>query len=128
MSANERLIATLAYNLYLACLVGDPAPKVKRLFGRMTEPQIGDLVVEVSTVHRTVRGAGAMGKLVRVVEEPVCEASEWEGDEPIPTERVWFVELPDGTESKWINASFIAIPTEIDHYETPFTSDPKAFT
>lgn len=121
----ERLIETLAYNLYLATLVGDPAPRVKRLYDRVRAPIVGDLVLEVSTIHDEARVGTRLGRLVRIAQEPVGTAEEW-GDEPIPNEPVWYLELTDGRGYGWKNASFIAVPTTIDRHDGPFVSDPRA--
>jgi hypothetical protein len=110
-----RLLEVSAYNLYLATLVGHPAPSVEQTGRRMRTPQIGDVVLETSTIWRDDRLGARLGKLVRTAMEPVWTADEWreageDENTPIPTQRVWYLELPDGREYRWHNASFIAIP------------------
>lgn len=124
-----RLAEISAYNLYLATLVGDPAPRVKKIGDRMRAPVPGDLVLEISTIYREggryeSRVGERLGRLLRVVREDVYTAEVWYGrecgaqpGEPIPTERVWYIELADGREYRWHNASFIAVPEGIDSFE-----------
>jgi hypothetical protein len=113
-----RLMEVTAYNLYSACLVGNPAPFVARLYEQMKSPQSGDVVLEVSTIYDESRTGTRLGRLVRVAAEPVFTATEWaEGggrpDEPIPTERVWYIALDGGREFRWTNATFIRVPETI---------------
>jgi hypothetical protein len=115
---DERLIEALAYNLYRATIVGDPAPFVRELGTRMANPQPGDLVLETTTLRRPNSYGARLGRLLRIVDEPFPDWPDDEGDAPL--ERVWYITLPDGREYRWTNASFIAVPTEI--IETlPFT-------
>lgn len=123
-----RLMEISAYNLYLATLVGDPAPRVKKIGDRMCAPVPGDLVLETSTIYREGERYESLigcrlGRLVRTAREDVCTAEQWydhEGGEasgePIPTERVWYIEIADGREYRWRNASFIAVPDGIDSF------------
>lgn len=116
---SERLVETLAYNLYLSTLVGDPAPRIKQLGDRISRPVVGDMVLEVSTIHDETRVGTRLGRLVREALEPMYTPEGWyaEGnagpDEPIPRERVQYIELSDGREYRWHNARFITVPTEI---------------
>lgn len=120
-----RLVATLAYNLNSATLVGDPAPFVERLGERIRHPQPGDLVLEETTAARRLAeetfDSSGLGWLIREVREPVWSEDEWDEDEremerprpysECPTERVFYVDrLDGGGEIRWRDASFIAIP------------------
>jgi hypothetical protein len=63
--SDQRLIETLAYNLYGATLVGDPAPFVEELGKRIREYVPGDLVLECSTIYNrerdgTIQTAGGL--------------------------------------------------------------------
>jgi hypothetical protein len=113
------LVQSLAYNLYLSTLVGNPAPRTREIGDRMRAPQVGDLVLEISTIYYADRVAERIGRLVRTEREPMYTAKEWyedneaDADEPIPDERVWYIALPDGREYRWTNAAFIAVPTNI---------------
>jgi hypothetical protein len=123
-----RLAEVTAYNLYLATLVGSPAPRVRDLGERMRSPRPGDLVLETSTVYRegdhyeSLIGC-RLGRLLRRPRENVYTDAEWveqggKPDEPIPTEQVWYIELADGREYKWVNADFIAIPEEPNGFDS----------
>jgi hypothetical protein len=114
----QRLLEITAYNLYMATLVGNPAPRVKQLYDRITKPQVGDMVLETSTIWMEDRNGTRMGKLLRVVREPMYTDEEWsEMREPIPLDTFWYIELPDGSEFRWYNCGFIAIPPRIDAYQ-----------
>jgi len=58
-------LITLTYHLRTALLVGDPAPVVRRMYERLSDPRPGDLVVESSVIHsrdarRRVTGLGVL--------------------------------------------------------------------
>jgi hypothetical protein len=126
-----KLIETLAYNLYGATLVGNPAPIVKELGDRMIAYQVGDLVLECSTIYMDDRYGARLGKLARVAIEPMFTPERWYQEmeagpeEKIPEEKVWYLALPDGREFRWTNARFIAVPTSLIGYPFQFTSDPS---
>jgi hypothetical protein len=114
-----RLIAIGAYTAYSNSLVGNPAPKVREYFERVSHPQVGDVVLEMSTVWRWAAHAveaprkqyPELGVLLRVTEEPFPAA---EGEEPDPTvtETVHYIQPLDGSvpEYRWTNARFIQVP------------------
>jgi hypothetical protein len=115
------VLDAVAYALLDACLVGNPCPKVERMWKRMNDPRVGDLVAESSTgpmrmSRRGPRGAAkseaAIGILERRTREPV--GGEWDEGEPRPDEEVWYIRrLDNGEPVRWANASFfVAIPVE----------------
>ena len=135
-------LAILGHSLYKVTLVGNPAPFVERLGARMRAPRPGDLVVEISTIYRLLRGqwdTAALGYLLREVDEPAFTREAWEAeraaeaawhaqhhpDEPYepteefttydpPMERVQYLQRFDGNgEFRWHNAEFIALPTTL---------------
>ncbi len=128
-----RLVETLAYNLYMVVL-GSQAPWAKQLYERMLRPEPGDLVLELSTIHfddapHLVAKYGdkrgkRLGVLLRVTREPICAPDAWDEPDAIPEETVTYLRLPDGREFRWVNASFIAVPTEIVDSPFVFTSRP----
>lgn len=129
MSAEQRLIETLAYNLYGATLVGNPAPFVEELGGRIRHFVPGDLVLECSTIHMRERDGTRLGRLIRTAFEPLWTPEEWAAkgeDDPdeIPVVQMWYLQLADGREYRWHNARFIAVPTDIIAYRMPFVSNP----
>jgi hypothetical protein len=129
-----RLLAINAYTSYRNTLVGSPAPRVAELYRELSAPQVGDLVLEVSTAPfiRDVRKAekfkeslaeGAyLGYLVSITNEPVCQVHECEEpwDEafqggPEPLEKVWTLRtLLTGRLHRWHNARFIKV---LDEYK-----------
>jgi hypothetical protein len=51
-----------------------------------------------------------LGRLIAIRDEPieVEDPSEW--DDPLPTERCYYIALSDGRVRRWINAGFAAVP------------------
>lgn len=129
-----RLIALAGYTAYTNCLAHDQhSPVIRDFFKRTTNPEPGDLVLETTTFwgwsrHETATPGAALGFLLREVWEPVITEKQLremhatgdyydepnEGVEDIPKERVYYIAPLDGcmAESRWRNATFIAIPTD----------------
>lgn len=116
------LLRSALYNAYGAVLVGDQKPPTKRYFKRTTSPEVGDLVVEISTIHG-MRHAGArsldgIGFLEEIAREKVDFGNPefvWDEDaqgKPHPTETVFYIRTFDGRRFRWINATFIAAVTD----------------
>lgn len=101
-----KLIRSAAHAAYILAL-GSRSPGA---FNRFKNPKPGDWVWESSTAYWEDRAWNAVGKLLRVEQEPI--AMEWDEDKdgPRPTERVWYIELLDGRESRWVNAEFLKVP------------------
>jgi hypothetical protein len=115
---NDELISLLcvsAYNAYLGSFGGhDAAIRRHRWF---TDPQPGDLVMETSTIYAKSQYDNIrIGFLKSTAREPVYTPEEWDGDdEPIPTEKVWYIEaLFDGEVKRWTNADFIRVVKDRD--------------
>jgi hypothetical protein len=94
----RRLIGRLAAEVWDCVLVGRAAPKVQRRFERMSDPQVGDLIVELTALHRDDSSRyQAIGYLLGI-------RPEAEGD-------AWYVQYgpsPDDV-CRWTNAEFIAV-------------------
>lgn len=112
-----RLISHSGYLAYMNTLVGNATPAIRATFDRMRRPVPGDLVLEITTYNREPWDPGALGYLVRVVDEIVHEPTEEDPyEEPFSyEERAWyvrpFVPTEDGrAEVRWHNAEFIALP------------------
>lgn len=94
----RRLIARLAAEVWDCVLVGHAAPKVQRRFQRMSDPQVGDLVVELSALHHDdpSRYQG-IGYLLGIRYEAGGDA--------------WYVQYGPSPEDvcRWTNAEFIAV-------------------
>ena len=84
---------------------------------RCTHPELGDLVLEVSSLGmgRTLQ---RIGYLISVEKEPF---EDWDdiGGGPAPTRDVWTIDALDGERSRWENCRFIVIPK--DDYDNPMS-------
>lgn len=152
----RRIMMTgMAHMLRMATLVGNPAPIVQRISGRMRNPQPGDLVVEESTAYRTDEDTRikAFGILIEhrvewwetdeewavMVEEERAAHERHENflrnseyarseyaDEPWEpgerqTDHAWYIQYGPkaGDICRWVNCSFIAIPTDPSAFSMP---------
>lgn len=113
MTAAEKTTAiiVLAEALQAATLVGDPAPRVARLRDWMrAPPQVGDLVVEMSTAHRgpdpsrvgvvlsISRHRSAYARVTEIlVLDPPCGKTRCRNQKCIHRRR-------------WSNATFVRVP------------------
>lgn len=119
-----RLVETLAYNLYLSTLGGSEGRRPREIREDISNPKPGDLVIETSTIYAakasggSERGVTGIGRLIRVADEPVATREEWDDEDPIPTHKVYYIELVfgEGVEQRWHNASFIKVPETIYSY------------
>jgi hypothetical protein len=112
------LLAMSAYQLWIAMLHGGDVPSHDVMRARMKAPEVGDIVMETSTIGHRIRDHVRIGRLLRVTREPVFTPEKWaEGggtpDEPIPDERVVYIkplvaDVPGG-EYRWTNADFIVV-------------------
>lgn len=119
-----RLVAINAYVAYSNTLVGNAAPAIHAQFLRTKDPQVGDVVLETSTVWQKSRHVEEtptqfpqLGVLLRVAQEPYpYEPGDYEDGEPIPTEKVWYIRPLDGSvpEYRWTNAIFIRVMVSLD--------------
>lgn len=130
--ARRNIMIVMAKALHDALLVGNPAPRVKRMYDRFGRDNArpGDLVVEVSTLHdHEPRGFGI---LVDHREEWACtieqhnEAIEKDRQDHIEyhgnddefeawargTDTAWYVQYgtKPGDVCRWTNCSFVAVP------------------
>lgn len=130
----RRMLTLLAHELHNAVLVGNPAPKVRRIYERISDPQVGDFVYESTTLRRDdsevwVRGSGF---LTAITDEPLCTDEQWEQykreepyltdeDRDYGTERVWYVRYGPSEQDvcRWVNASFLVVPMNPDMFGHP---------
>ena len=130
--ARRRIMIVMAKALHDALLVGNPAPRVKRMYDRFgrDNAQVGDLVVEATTLHD--HEPKGFGILVDHREEWACTAAEWEKvieeersewgqpepfdpDEscgPRNTDTAWYVQYGPrpGDVCRWTNCTFVGVP------------------
>jgi hypothetical protein len=111
-----RLVEVSAYNLYLATLVGNPAPITRQVHDRIRNPRVGDLVTETSTIYDPARTAERLGRLDRIAREPEFGADEWDEateGRPAPLETVYYITTLNGESRRWNDCEFIAVLTDI---------------
>lgn len=102
------------YNAWRASLAmhGDQAPAAEAYHERASNPRIGDMVIESSTIHYAQNDLKGVGILVDIADEPV-DYGDYVWDEeaegrPHPTERVYYLRTLDGSLQRWVNAGIIA--------------------
>ena len=120
-------LASLAFHLQTASCVGNAAPNTKRVWDRISKPQVGDLVVEYTYwfPNRDVdHRAKSLGILVEKRVEWACSDEEWarwEAEDPEaydgerPVERdAWYVQYGSAAADicRWTNCMFLAVPIE----------------
>ncbi len=119
-----RMVAINAYVAWSNTLIGNAPPAIHAQFERMKDPQVGDVVLETSTIWKASRYTNdtpsqfpGLGVLLRTADEPYpIDPDEYADDEPVPTEKVWYVRPLDGSvpEYRWTNASFIRVSVCLD--------------
>lgn len=101
------MLEKTAYDLWRATLICSSTPTGEQLFERMSHPQIGDMVLETTTIHRIKKNRRGFGKLVAIERSEVFYGVKYT------------VQTPDGNLCDWTNAHFIAIPCgTFDFYPT----------
>lgn len=112
------LLAEVAYERWRATLVGNPAPVVRDMYERITNPQPGDLVLEVTTRGRDGWPGPALGRLLFVAGRKPRSEDEWHEAKAAgwwKMERAkfggpyWYVDPIDGVSQRtaWANCDFI---------------------
>lgn len=112
------------YCAYSATLVGSPAEVTRRYSDRARTPQIGDMVIEASTVygmrHENATDLDGVGILEEISQERVIFDGDpdfvWDEEEeghPHPTEKVFYIRTLDGRRFRWTNANMVAAVTDL---------------
>lgn len=123
-----KLLAISAHQAYRNVLSGNQSPAQRAYFKRVTSPEAGDLVLEVTNWRAPV--IDRIGRLKSVqMENPPPEVlskddydeEEWGRPYPPYQEKVWRLETLDGREFQWWNANFIVIPESLKR--TPQSPD-----
>lgn len=122
-----RLIEINAYGVYTGML-GNFSAFAKSLYERIKAPQIGDLVLEISTLRHASHDGNRLGQLLRDVREPVFTqvqidefaANGEDTTDPYfsQTERIVYIQTLDGREFRWHNADFIAVADDLGFFST----------
>lgn len=121
------VLINVTHHLWTATLVGNQAPIVKRMFERMRQPVIGDLVMEYGAPFMTGEDRlNALGILVEHRTEWVHTEAVWEriGAEYIelnevrPTEEAWYVQYGNAAVDicRWANCDFVAVPAQFKQF------------
>lgn len=118
------------YNAYCATLIGTPVLVTKRYSERARSPQVGDLVIESSTVfgmrHDNASDLDGIGILEEIAREKVVWGDPdfvWDEDiegQPHPTERIYYIRTFDGRRFRWENATMIAAVSGIHDVNLPW--------
>ena len=106
-----KLLACSAHRAYTNVLSCSNSPKQEEYFKRYSEPVVGDMVLETSSLTRVDSHFESIGRLKSITWEEL-PFEDWPEDEEKPTEKVYNIELLDGSQYRWTNASFIKIPEE----------------
>ncbi|HWB34526.1 MAG TPA: hypothetical protein VHA75_00725 [Rugosimonospora sp.] len=130
--AHRDALIAMAKHLKSACLVGNPAPVVQRMYERITHPQPGDLVVEATTLYRADPDTRikSLGILVEHREEWWTTDEQWEADKAEDgtlteddrlTDHAWYVQYGPDPEDicRWVNCDFIVLPIEQRTFDKP---------
>lgn len=119
-----RTMGVCAYTAWVAVLCGNPTGNQEQLNKRMRDIQVGDWIVETTTILMSVTGRSyrpaldAVGRLVKITQEKVVFSDpdfvwdETAEGKPHPTEACTYIKTLDGREFRWTNASFVSIPNE----------------
>jgi len=103
------VLASTAYISYTNCLFGSCPEFLHKYYERISNPEIGDLVLEISSVKR-VPAINRIGELISIKPEPY---PDWEDeDEPAPERNIWTIKCLDKNIFRWENCSFISIPED----------------
>lgn len=105
------LLAVNAYMVYSGCIVGNRPPILQYRFDVVSKPQVGDLVVEVSSLLHGRKARAGCGRLLAV------EQRQAYGGTPgrIPMLDVYVIGNFDGGTSRWKNCQFVKI---LENYNT----------
>lgn len=130
-TAHRDAILVVSHHLYRACLVGNPAPNVERMYGRITHPEPGDLVfVQDGAPSRDVATrTKALGFLIAHRQEWWETDAEWaatKAKHEVPdadrmTDHAWYVQYGPNPISvcRWTNCTLIVVPLDRGMFDQP---------
>ncbi len=137
--AHRDALRAMAHHLHVACLVGNPAPNVQRMYERISRPQIDDLVVESSSFYRrrSLDDAAwldhrtkAFGILLEHRREwwqidedwqrEITEDPDLAGDGRM-TDHAWYIQYGQAAVDvcRWTNCDFIMVPMDSNEFRKP---------
>lgn len=94
---SDRDIIILLTDLLWQFVLGTHEPTRHMLFEKMRQPDVGDLVIETSTIYHKDADKHRIGILLRT------EYRKHRG-------KLWTLKLQNGKKYTWENASFITVP------------------
>ena len=108
------------YRAWTNTLIGQAPPDVRKTFEQMKYPEVGDWVIEASTIHGMRHSPASDLDGVGVLEEVAQEKidfgdpdfvwDEAEEGRPHPVEPVFYIRTIDGRRFRWTNATILAAP------------------
>lgn len=111
------LLAAYAYISFFKALTD--LPNQKQYFEKMINPEIGDIVLDISHI-KTKKIIKRIGRLLSIEDEPY---PDWDGVKPAQTREILKIRTFDEREITWINPSFIAIQKDhIDVIEREYSA------
>lgn len=118
-----KLCEMIYTNAYMAWVCAAPGASTDAPFAwreryrLISNPVVGDFVVEVSGGARENSPVGAVGTLIRIAREPCRELEEGEREEDV-LETYYYLEDVTGREVRWENCHFIrAFRSNRERYE-----------
>lgn len=108
------LLTVSAYMTYKLSLCATATTTGRDFFNEIKNPEIGDLVMEISTLGRRDNKT-AIGKLVKIEQAAICSKKEWKESREsgaIPTEKRFTIETLYASGPKrvhWTNCTFIKV-------------------
>lgn len=120
--ALARAIHTAIHGAYSLTLTGGGGSFKDDCYRRAKNPEIGDLVAEMSTYYYTERSSLlAVGYLRKIAWEPVVFSGDpdfvWDEEEQgcphPPPEKVYYIDCLAGHEQRWVNANIVAAPVRM---------------
>lgn len=105
----NKALELLAISVYVAwhnTLCGNQSQDQNEYYKRLGNPQIGDLVLEITTMHRVA----AMDRIGYLEAIEFRDAPGWDDESPAPKEKYWRIRKLDGELFEWSNSRFIVIP------------------
>lgn len=130
-TAHRDAILGLAYHLYRACLVGNPAPSVTRVYERITNPRPGDFVFvrDGASSRDVATRTKALGYLIAYRQEWWETDEEWattraeyeRHDSDRATDHAWYVQFGSNPEAvcRWTNCAVLVAPTDPRMFDRP---------
>lgn len=85
------------------------SPEMKALYEEISTPALGDLVLEVTSLHAAWAKGQRLGRLRRIEQEPMRGSDDPDCNVFGMKEPAYYIELPDGREFRWTNARFIKV-------------------